>query len=219
MRLRTDAYYERQERLGYTELSARLTQLKQEAATMWLVEVSSVPLQQALRHLESAFRNFFAQRAKYPAFKKKRGKQCATYASTAFSWDADTRTLKLAKIDVPLAIRWSRAFTGTPTTVTVSRDTAGRHFVSFLVEEEIAPLPPGASSVGIDLGLKDMAVLSTGEKIANPKHFYKRQKQLRKAQQTLARKQKGSKNREKARQKVARIHAKIATNAWTACTN
>jgi putative transposase len=172
--------------------------------------VSSVPLQQALRHLDSAFRNLFEGRAKYPAFKTKRGKQSATYATTAFSWDAATRTLKLAQMEQPLAIRWSRSFASSPTTVTVSRDMTGRYFVSFLVEEEIAALPPGEAAVGIDVGVKDLAALSTGEKIADPKCLARSAHCLKRAQRALCRKQKGSKNREKARRRVARIHAKIA---------
>jgi putative transposase len=210
LRLRTDAYYQRQERLGYQEVSAALTALKQQPATAWLNEVSSVPLQQALRHLDKAFRNFFAGRVKYPTFHKKHGRQAATYASSAFRWDAETRTLTLAKMDTPLAIRWSRSFTGTPTTVTISRGTAGRYLASFLVEEAIEPLPVVRAMVGVDVGLKDLAALSTGEKIANPKHLSKSARILVHAQRNLARKQKGSKNREQARLKVARVHARIA---------
>jgi putative transposase len=210
LRLRTDAYYERHERVGYGELSAALTLLKQQPDTTWLSGVSSVPLQQALRHLDSAFRNLFEGRAKYPAFKKKRDKQSATYAATAFAWEAATRTLRLAKMEQPLDIRWSRSFVGSPTTVTVSRDTAGRYFVSFLLEEEIAALPPCEAAVGIDVGVKDLAALSTGEKIATPKHLAPSAQRLKRAQQALWRKQKGSKNREKARRRVARIQAKIA---------
>jgi putative transposase len=196
--------------LGYVELSAQLTQLKQQADTAWLTEVSSVPLQQALRHLDRAFRNFFERRAKYPAFKKKHGKQAATYASTAFSWDAKTHTLTLAKMASPLHIRWSRHFTGDPTTVTISSDTAGRYFVSFLVEEDVTELPPMGAAIGVDVGLTDLAVFSTGEKIPNPKHLAKSAKRLRRAYQDLSRKEKGSKNREKARRKVARLHVRIA---------
>jgi putative transposase len=210
LRQRTDAYYERHERIGYGELSSALTALKQHPDTAWLAEVSSVPLQQALRHLDSAFRNLFERRAKYPAFKKKRGKQSATYASTAFAWDAATRTLTLAKMEKPLAIRWSRWFAGSPTTVTVSRDGAGRYFVSFLVDEEIAVLSPCEAAVGVDLGVTSLAALSTGEKIPNPKHLAQSAHRLKRAQQALCRKQRGSKNREKARRRVARIHAKIA---------
>lgn len=112
-------------------------------------------------------------------------------------------------MEQPLDIRWSRSFTGHPTTVTVSRDTAGRYFVSFLVEEEIATLPPCEAAVGIDLGVKVLAALSTGEKIPNPTHLARSAQQLKRAQQALCRKRTGSKNREKARHRVARIHAKI----------
>jgi len=144
LRLRTDAYYQRQERLGYHELSAALTTLKQQPETVWLNEVSSVPLQQALRHLDKAFPTFFAGCAQYPSFHKKRGRQAATYARSAFqwdAWDAQARALTLAKMGAPLDIHWSRSFIGTPTTVTISQDTAGRSFVSFLVQEEITALP------------------------------------------------------------------------------
>jgi putative transposase len=210
LRLRTDAYYERHERLGYHEVSAALTALKQQVETAWLNEVSSVPLQQALRHLDKAFRNFFEGRARYPAFRKKHGRQAATYASSAFKWDAATRALVLAKMNAPLDIHWSRPFTGMPSTITVSKDTAERYFVSFLVEEDIQALPVVTGMVGVDVGLKDLAVLSTGEKVANPTHLRRSERHLAHAQRNLARKRKGSKNRDKARLKVARIHATIA---------
>jgi putative transposase len=210
LRLRTDAYYQRQERLGYHELSAALTTLKQQPETVWLHAVSSVPLQQALRHLDKAFRTFFEGRAQYPSFHKKRGRQAATYARSAFQWDAQARALTLAKMDAPLDIHWSRSFIGTPTTVTISQDTAGRSFVSFLVEEEITALPVVNAMVGVDVGLKDVAVLSTGERVANPQYLRRSERRLAHAQRNLARKQKGSKNREKARLKVAREHARIA---------
>lgn len=210
LRLRTDAYYQRQERLGYHEASAALTILKQQPETAWLNAVSSVPLQQALRHLDKAFRNFFEGRAKYPSFHRKQGRQSATYASSAFRWDAQTHALTLAKMDAPLDIHWSRSFAQTPTTVTISKDTAGRYFVSFLVEEEIEALPVVTGLVGMDVGLKDVVVLSTGEKIANPQHLRRSERRLVHAQRNLSRKQQGSKNREKARIKVAREHARIA---------
>jgi len=210
LRLRTDAYYERQERIGYHEASAALTALKQQSETAWLNDVSSVPLQQALRHLDKAFRSFFEGRARYPSFHKKHRRQAATYASSAFKWDAQARALTLAKMDASLDIHWSRAFTGTPTTLTISKDTAGRYFVSFLMEEELEALPVVSATIGVDVGLKDVAVFSTGEKIANPRHLRRSEHRLAHAQRNLARKQKGSKNREKARLKVAREHARIA---------
>lgn len=210
LRERTDAYYQRSERLSYEGTAQRLTLLKKQPETAWLNEVSSVPLQQALRHLDSAFRNFFEGRGEYPKFHKKRGEQSATYAATAFKWDG--KLLTLAKMDKPLAIRWSRPLPQgcKPTTVTVTKDTADRYFVSLLTEEDIQPLPASDKRVGLDLGLKSMVVLSTGETVSNPTFFAKAQKRLAKAQRRLAKKQKGSQNRAKARLKVARIHAQIA---------
>ena len=212
LRLRTDAYFERHERINYHETSAALTALKREPGTAWLNEVSSVPTQQALRHLDRAFRNFFAGHAKYPTFHKKHWAQSAEYTTSAFRWDATQRTLTLAKMETPLHIHWSRPLPdgATPTTVTVRRDTAGRYFVSILIEEEIAPMPVTSGQVGIDLGLHDVVVLDSGEKVGNPRFFQQDEKQLAKAQRRLAKKSQGSKNRDKARQKVARIHARIA---------
>jgi putative transposase len=212
LRLRTDACYDRQERLGYHETSAALTSLKREPTTAWLNEVSSVPTQQALRHLDRAFRNFFAGHSKYPNFHKKHGAQSAEYTTSAFRWDTEAGTLTLAKMETPLHIHWSRPLPegATPTTVTLSRDTARRYFVSILLEEAIAPLPATAKQVGIDLGLHDVVVLDTGEKVGNPRFFAQDEKKLAQAQRRLAKKQRGSKNRDKARRKVARIHARIA---------
>jgi putative transposase len=188
LRLRTDAYYERQERVRYADTSAALTALKRDPETVWLNEVSSVPPQQALRHLDRAFRNFFEGRARYPTFRKKGGPQAAEYTTSAFRWDPMTRTLMLAKMGTPLAIRWSRALPADPqlSTVTVSRDTAGRYFVSLLVEEEIAPLPPVEARVGLDLGLHDTVVRHTGESVGNPRFFHADAKRLAKAQRSLA---------------------------------
>ena len=208
LRLRTDAYYKHQQKMSYKETSNQLTNLKKNPEFSWLKDVTAVPLQQALRHLNTAFLNFFAGRAKYPRFKKKHNKQSATYASNAFKWDGEK--LILAKMKSPLKIRWHRLLGGTPTTVTVSKDSANRYFVSFSVEEEIEQLPPTDEQVAIDLGIKDVIVSSKGFASGNPKYYAKYQKKLAKLQKRLAKKQKGSKNRDKARLKVAKLHAKIA---------
>lgn len=210
LRLRTDAYYQRQERVSYDQTSAALTTLKKQTDYAWLNEVSSVPTQQALRHLDKAFRNFFAGRAKYPTFKKKHGRQSAEYTTSAFTWDGEQLTL--ARMEQPLPIRWSRPLPkgARPTTVTVSRDTAGRYFVSFLVEEDFQALTVTPQTVGIDLGLHDTVTLSTGEKVGNETFFSKDEKRLATLQRRLARKQKGSKNRVKAKLAVAKVHARIA---------
>jgi len=113
-------------------------------------------------------------------------------------------------MEAPLEIRWSRTFTGTPSSITVSKDTAGRYFVSILVEESINSLPVTTKMVGIDLGLKDAAILSDGTKISNPTFLRNAEPKLARAQRRLSRTQKGSKNRAKARHRGARIQAKIA---------
>lgn len=210
LRLRTDAWMQRQERVGYHETSAALTALKKTPEHAWLNEVSSVPVQQSLRHLQSAFVNFFAKRARYPKFKQKDGPQSAEYTTSAFKWDG--RSLKLAKMSEPLAVRWSRLIPkgATPTTVTVSRDAAGRYFVSLLCSDVVAAKPAVAAKVGIDLGLTHFAILSTGEKVAAPNTFRRYEKKLAKLQRRLAKKTKGSNRRKKAKLKVARLHAKIA---------
>ena len=209
LRLRTDAWMQRQERIGYHETSAALTALKKQPEYAWLNEVSSVPVQQALRHLQTAFNNFFAKRARYPQYKRKDGPQSAEYTTSAFKWDG--RSLKLAKMDAPLAIRWSRTIpkAAKVTTVTVSKDAAGRYFVSMLCTDQVQAKAPVAAKVGIDLGLTHFAILSTGEKIAAPNTFRKNEEKLAKLQRRLAKKTKGSANRKMAKLKVAKLHAKI----------
>jgi putative transposase len=209
LNLKSTTYQETGKSPGFAALCAMLPVLKTQPETAWLSEVSSVPLQQCLRHLDRAFVNFFEGRAKYPAFKKKHGSQSATYTAAAFTWKDGQLTL--AKTDAPLDIRWSRPLPAgaTPSTVTISRDRAGRYFVSILVEEEITPLPVLPQRIGIDLGLTSMVITSQGEKVDNPKYFARDAKKLARAQKRHAKKQKGSRNREKARRKVAKIHARI----------
>jgi putative transposase len=210
LRQRTDAFFQRGERLYYNQLAVLLTKLKKQEEAAWLSEVSSVPLQQSLRHLDTAFRNFFEGRAEYPTFHKKHAGQAATYAANAFTWDG--KQLTLAKMDTPLDIHWSRSLPKgcKPTTVTLSKDCAHRYFVSLLVEEDIKHLPGVKKQVGLDLGLKSMLITSDGHTYGNPKFFAKDEKKLAKAQRRHARAKKGGKNRRKAQLKVARLHARIA---------
>jgi putative transposase len=204
---RSTAYKERGEKLSYNQLAALLPDLKKQYP--WLKEVSSVPIQQSLRHLERAFVNFFEGRAEYPTFKKKQNAQSATYASNAFTWENEQLTL--AKMTEPLALAFHREMPKgcKPSSVTISKDCANRYFVSMLVEDHIEPLPVVNKMVGLDLGIKSMVALSTGESIDNPKYYAKSEKALAKAQRRHARQKKGSKNRAKARLKVARVHARI----------
>ena len=208
LRDRTDAYTQSQEKIGYTGANARLTALKKQPESSFLNDVSSVPLQQCLRHQQTAFKNFFEGRAKYPTFKSKKHRQSAEFTYRAFTFR--NGELKLAKCDKPLNIRWSQSLPSDPTTITVSKDDAGRCFGSCLCELGSTLLPVTDKKVGIDVGIKDLFVTSDGFKSGNPRYTAEYAAKLAKYQRRLAKKKLGSKNRLKAKRKVARIHAKIS---------
>src|SRR5919205_48662 len=137
----------------------------------------------ALRHLQTAFAHFFAKRAKYPRYKsRKKSRSSAEYTRSAFTWREGRLTL--AKMAQPLDIRWSRPLPhgSVPTTVTVSRDAAGRWFVSLLCEDTITPAPATTDTVGLDAGITSLVTLSTGEKITNPRHERQDRARLARAQ-------------------------------------
>ncbi|MFC6580866.1 RNA-guided endonuclease InsQ/TnpB family protein [Planomonospora parontospora] len=210
LQARTEAWYQRQERVNYNTTSAMLTAWKKSEDLAFLNEVSSVPLQQCLRHLQGAFSAFWEKRARYPRFKSKRkSRASAEFTPSAFRFESGRLTL--AKMTAPLDIVWSRPLPEgrSPSTVTVSRDSASRWFVSLLCEDTIEPAPATTAAVGIDAGLTHLLTLSAGEKVANPRHERADRKRLARAQRKLARKDKGSANRARARLKVARIHARI----------
>jgi putative transposase len=207
---RTTAWYTEQRRVSYVESSAMLTAWKREPELAYLGEVSSVPLQQGLRHLQTAFTNYWGKRARYPTFKSKRkSRASAEYTRSAFRFRDGALTL--AKMDQPLDIRWSRPLPdgAEPSTVTVSRDAVGRWHVSLLCETTVQDGPPTDAVIGVDAGITSLVALSTGEKVTNPRHERKDRVQLARAQRVHARKQRGSANREKARRTVARVHARI----------
>ena len=211
LQARTTAWHQRHEHVSYLQSSAMLTQWKHSDDLGYLTEVSSVPLQQALRHLQSAYARFWQKQARYPRYKsRKKSRSAAEYTRPAFRY-CDGH-LHLAKMTAPLAVVWSRPLPdgAEPSTVTVSRDPAGRWFVSLLCQCAVEPHPASATVVGVDAGITSLVTLSTGEKIANPRHERRDRARLARAQRRLARTQKGSANRDKARVKVARIHARIA---------
>lgn len=195
-------------RMSYADTDRALTVLKRQPETVWLNEVSSVPLQQTLRDLQIAYSAFFAKRSAYPSFKKKGERAAARYSKSGFRF-SDGGRLSVAKLGV-LRIRWSRRLPSAPSSVTIIREASGRYFVSFIVEQKTQTLPATGRQVGIDFGLSRLATLSTGETIANPKHSYKRASRLALLQRRLAKKQRGSKRRMLAKQAVARAHERIA---------
>ncbi|WP_375339973.1 RNA-guided endonuclease InsQ/TnpB family protein [Okeania sp. KiyG1] len=207
---RTQAWYERQERVGYAQTSAMLTNWKKQEELKFLTEVSCVPLQQGLRHLQTAFTNFFSKRARYPNFKKKRNGGSAEFTKSAFKWKDGQ--VYLAKCADPLAIRWSRQLPPgcVPSTITVKLDPSSRWSLCLRINDtRDLKLKPTKKQVGIDLGITNLLTTSDGETFANPKNINKLHKKLRLAGKSLKRKTKGSNNYQKARLKLARIHAKI----------
>ncbi|PBC67344.1 putative transposase [Streptomyces sp. TLI_235] len=202
------------------ELSKRLTASKKTPERAWLAEVSSVILQQSLRDLETAYRNFFdglkGKRPKMgpPRFKSRRDNRQAVRFTANAGWKiADGGKLRLPKIG-DVRVKWSRALPSVPSTVTVVKDASGRYFASFVVETDptadLNRMSDTEAVVGIDLGLTHFAILSDGTKIDSPKVLRRAEKKLKRAQQAMSRKAKGSKNRDKARVKVARAHAQVA---------
>lgn len=209
---RTAAWHADQRRLTYPQTSAMLTSWKRTEDLAFLNEVAAVPLQQSLRHLQGAFVAFWDGRARYPRLKtKRRRNDAAEYTRSGFRFQQGQLTL--VKLPGPLNIRWSRPLPegSQPSTVTVSRDPAGRWYVSLrVVDSTVRALPPVKAQIGIDAGLSSLVTLSTGERITNPRHGSRDRARLVRAQRALSRRQKGSNNRAKARLRVARIYASIS---------
>ncbi|MED1490381.1 IS200/IS605 family element RNA-guided endonuclease TnpB [Bacillus smithii] len=205
-------YQETGKGLTYSACSARLPQLKKEFP--WLKEVDSIALQSSLRNLADAFTRFFKKQNEAPRFKSKKNKvQSYTTKYTNGNIQIVGNHLKLPKLGW-VRFAKSRDVEGRILRVTVRKNPSGKYFVSILVETEVHPLPKTSSSIGVDLGLKDFAILSTGKMFPNPKFFRTLEEKLAKAQRILSRRVKGSANWHKQRVKVARIHERI-TNART----
>ncbi len=219
LRARQTARENGEKYLSDAELSRRVTAAKSTPERAWLGEVSSVVLQQALADLNVAYRNFFnsvsgkrkGRKVAPPRFRsRKDNRQAVRFTANARFKVLDNGRLRLPKVgDVP--VRWSRGLPADPSSVTVIRDAAGRYFASFVVQTtEDETMPPVESEVGIDLGLTHFAVLSDGTKVTAPKFLRRAARKLRRLQQDLSRKQRGSSNRKKAAVLVARAHARVA---------
>jgi putative transposase len=199
---------------GFNKLSALLTQTKKTIERSWLADVSAVPLQQSLRNLDVAYRNFFNSRNGkrkggkmcIPKFKKKTNKQSAEFTKAAFSIDG--KKVYLAKIG-DLQPIWSRDLPNIPSSVTVIKDCANRYFLSFVVEIEPIYTEAKNQSIGIDLGIKTFAVMSNSEKAFSP-NYSNTDRKIRKLQRKLARQEKDSKRRGLTRVRIAKFHNKTA---------
>ncbi|MFF8867691.1 RNA-guided endonuclease InsQ/TnpB family protein [Streptomyces sp. NPDC015139] len=219
LRIRKEAHEQGRPFPTIGDLSKRvITEAKKSPERAWLGAVSAVVLQQSLRDLDTAYCHFFASlnrtrkgpKVAEPRFKSKRDNRQSVRFTANARWSITPGgDLRLPKIG-DVRVKWSRMLPSTPSTVTVIKDAAGRYFCSFVVQTAPAHLPPVAREVGLDLGLRHFAVLSDGTKIDSPRFLRRAEKRLKRAQQTLSRKMKGSKNRKEARVRLARAHARVA---------
>lgn len=203
-----DTYKATGKGLTYNSCSSQLTQLKKEL--VWLKEADSIAIQSSLKNLADAYSRFFKKQNDTPRFKSKKNKvQSYTTKHTNGNIAIEGNKIKLPKLGL-VRFAKSREVHGRILNATVRRNPSGKYFVSILVETEVQPLEKTGSSVGIDVGLKDFAILSDGTKYENPKWLRKLEKKLAKEQRILSRRKKGGSNWDKQRVKVARIHEKIA---------
>jgi putative transposase len=201
---------------NYVSLSRHVTELKR-GEFPWLAEATAGTLTQTLIDQDKAFDHFYrrvknGEKPGYPRFKSRWDRQSIRYPLDQRQIENNYQAgewLKLPKLGA-VNVRWSQVPAGVPKMATVSRTPDGRYFVSFSCAVEIQPLPKTGTALGVDLGIKDVAVTSDGEKTGNPRHLKRQQRHLKRQQRRLARMQKGSHRRHRQRLKVARIHARIA---------
>ncbi|EJQ36480.1 IS605 OrfB family transposase [Bacillus cereus BAG5X1-1] len=205
-----DTYKEAGKGLTYPACSAKLTQLKKQQDTIWLKEVDSIALQSTLKNLADAFSRFFKKQNDMPRFKSKKNTvQSYTTKQTNGNIGIVGNTIKLPKLGL-VRFAKSREVEGRILHATIRRNPSGKYFVSILVETNVQEMPKTESTCGMDVGLKDFAILSDGTIYKNSKFFRTLEEKLAKAQRILSKRTKGSSNWNKQRVKVARIHEHIA---------
>ena len=197
---------------NYYEYKKKLPQLKEEYP--FLKEANSQSLQESVKNLDRAYKNFFKGEAGFPKFKKKKSKQ-TVHIPQHFVIERVSKKrglLKIPKLKTPIPIKMHRDIEGKIRSISITKIPDGRYYLNVLTRKEIQPLKPTNKTAGIDVGIKEFAIIHDGENtyhIENPKYLQKSEKRLIKLQRQLSRKQKGSKNWEKARQKAAKQHQKI----------
>ena len=203
-----DKAYKNGDKANYTQTSAMLTNLKKDDNFDFLKLVDSIALQQSLRDLDRAYQNFFKKRAKFPQFKSKHdNRQSYRTLNQGDNIRIVGNYLKLPKIGY---VKVKRSMdVGHINNVTIEKTPTGKYFVVLNVNFEPEFKQNNGSSVGIDVGLKEFYTDSTGNKIDNPKYLEKSEEKLKREQRRLSRKQKGSKNRNKQRIRVARAYEKV----------
>ena len=208
------SYKQEKKTIGYVELAHELTKLKNDGEHEWLKEVNNTSLQQSLRNLDAAFVRFFREKKGFPKFKSKKKNIESTKYISCVHFDFDNWKVKIPKIGwVKLCKNKTFDLSMKYGTLTVSKDKCGEYWCSIVVydvEEKPKTKVSIYNSVGIDLGIKDYAILSDGTKYGNPKFLEKGQKKLKTLQQRFARTQKKSNRHEALRLKVTKCHRDIA---------
>jgi putative transposase len=197
----------------YTHYSKQLTKLKKELK--WLKEVDKFALQNALKDLDKAFNNFFSGKYDFPQFKSKKNVK-NSYRTNKFIRKSGTTNIEIKdkKIKLP-KLGWikfskSQEVEGKILNVTISKTNTDKYYISIIVAEGIKKLDKKDNEIGIDLGLKEFAIMSDGEKVANPGVLKKYEKKIARLQRSLARKEKGSNNWYKVKKKLAKVNEKVA---------
>jgi putative transposase len=211
---RIELYKTEQKTMNYNACSADLTKLKQEL--VWLKEIDKFALQNVLKDLDRAYQNFFrrikqGENPGFPKFKSKHNYE-QSYRTTFTNNNIEIKgnKIKLPKFGL-IKFAKSREIQGRILNCTITKTCSGKYLISVCCTDvEINRYKNNNNIIGLDLGIKDFAITSDGEKIENPKYLSKLENKLKKEQRRLSKKKKGSKNRNKQRIKLNRIHEKIA---------
>lgn len=218
------AWEEEKKTISYFDLAHELTNIKKLDEYKWLNDSANVSLQQSLRNLDSAYTRFFKAKKGYPKFKSKKNTRDSIKFTNAYNKETRTNTIKFDFTNMVVAIprigkvKFCENQKFEPSlklgTLTVSKDHCGTYWCTIVVDDNkpsvLKTKIQEETTVGIDLGIKDYAILSDGTKYGNPKFLEKGQKRLAGLQQGFAKTQKGSKRRERKRLQIARLHRKIA---------
>jgi len=206
---RKEEYLKGNKGINYYTQAKDLTELKKNENYIWLKEVNSQSLQHSLRHLDTAYINFFKKTAKFPRFKSRKDKNSFTVPQFV---ELKDNYVQIPKFKTGIKVNMKKITITNIQHCTISKTPVGKYYISFLCEVEYNPIQKTNKSVGIDLGLKDFVITSDEIKFENHKYTIKYQKKLKREQQHLSRKVKGSSNRNKERLKVAKIHEKITNS-------
>lgn len=204
-------YTDTKKSISWIDLNNKLPELKTQFP--WLSEIGATSLQMEMRNLDTAFKNFFRNKKGFPKFKKKSNQQSFQLVQCNNHYYIENGELHIPKLKEGIKIVQHRPYNGKEKTLTISKNSSGQYFATILVETIDGIIEPREineqTTLGIDLGIKDIIVTSNGEKISNPKHLKKLEKRLKKRQRKYSKKQKGSNNKNKSRIKVAKVHQKI----------